>query len=127
MNPVQAMKERSVDAHLADGQKAADQLRIPVENILAVVGFGGRDGARTALQAKATTISASITRVPTKPGLEYFDYDSNSQEMGWTRRLLPFHARQQNATNVATAALSPRGERAAKSWGEAGRALPGAG
>ncbi len=93
MNPVQARKERFVDGHLADAQKAADKLGIPVENILAVVGFGGRDGARTALQAKATTISASITRVPTKPGLEYFDYDSNSQEMGWTRRLLPFLSR----------------------------------
>jgi flagellum-specific peptidoglycan hydrolase FlgJ len=28
------MKERFVDAHLADAQKAADQLGIPVENIL---------------------------------------------------------------------------------------------
>jgi hypothetical protein len=33
-NPVQEMKERFVDAHLADAQKAADQLGIPVENIL---------------------------------------------------------------------------------------------
>jgi hypothetical protein len=33
-NPIQAMKERFVDAHLADAQKAADQLGIPVENIL---------------------------------------------------------------------------------------------
>ena len=36
LNPVQAMKERFVDAHLADAQKAADQLGIPVENILGV-------------------------------------------------------------------------------------------
>ena len=34
MNPVQARKERFVDAHLADAQKAADKLGIPVENIL---------------------------------------------------------------------------------------------
>lgn len=34
MNPVQVMKERFVDAHLTDAQKAADQLGIPVENIL---------------------------------------------------------------------------------------------
>ena len=34
MNPVQAKKERFVDAHLADAQKAADKLGIPVENIL---------------------------------------------------------------------------------------------
>ncbi len=33
-NPVQARKERFVDAHLADAQKAADRLGIPVENIL---------------------------------------------------------------------------------------------
>jgi Mannosyl-glycoprotein endo-beta-N-acetylglucosaminidase len=36
MNPVQAMKERFVDAHLADTQKAAERLGIPVENILGV-------------------------------------------------------------------------------------------
>lgn len=36
LNPIQAMKERFVDAHLADAQKAADQLGIPVENILGV-------------------------------------------------------------------------------------------
>ncbi len=36
MNPVQAMKERFVDAHLTDTQKAADRLGIPVENILGV-------------------------------------------------------------------------------------------
>lgn len=36
MNAVQAMKGRFVDAHLADTQKAADQLGIPVENILAL-------------------------------------------------------------------------------------------
>ncbi|MGH7032931.1 MAG: glucosaminidase domain-containing protein [Stellaceae bacterium] len=30
----QAKKERFVDAHLADAQKAADQLDVPVENIL---------------------------------------------------------------------------------------------
>jgi len=36
MNPIQAMKERFVDAHLADTQKVADQLGIPVENILGV-------------------------------------------------------------------------------------------
>lgn len=36
LNPVQAMKERFVDTHLADAQKAADQLGIPVENILAL-------------------------------------------------------------------------------------------
>ncbi len=36
LNPVQAKKERFVDAHLADAQKAADQLGIPVENILGV-------------------------------------------------------------------------------------------
>ena len=35
-NPIQAMKERFVDAHLADAQKAADRLGIPVENILAL-------------------------------------------------------------------------------------------
>ncbi|MGA8549411.1 MAG: glucosaminidase domain-containing protein [Stellaceae bacterium] len=34
MNPVQARKERFGDAHLADAQKAADKLGIPVENIL---------------------------------------------------------------------------------------------
>lgn len=31
---IQAMKERFVDAHLADAQKAADKLGVPVENIL---------------------------------------------------------------------------------------------
>jgi hypothetical protein len=31
---VQAKKERFVDAHLADAQKAADKLKVPVENIL---------------------------------------------------------------------------------------------
>jgi hypothetical protein len=33
-NPVQEMKERFVDAHLADTQTAAAQLGVPVENIL---------------------------------------------------------------------------------------------
>jgi hypothetical protein len=45
MNPVQAMKERFVDAHLADAQKAAKELGVPVENILglsAVESNGGR-------------------------------------------------------------------------------------
>jgi flagellum-specific peptidoglycan hydrolase FlgJ len=36
LNPIQAMKERFVDAHLADAQKAANRLNIPVENILAL-------------------------------------------------------------------------------------------
>ena len=36
LNPAQAMKQRFVDAHLADTQKAADQLGVPVENILGV-------------------------------------------------------------------------------------------
>lgn len=35
-NDIQAMKERFVDAHLDDAQKAADELGIPVENILAL-------------------------------------------------------------------------------------------
>lgn len=33
-NDVQAIKERFVDAHLADAQEGADQLAVPVENIL---------------------------------------------------------------------------------------------
>ncbi len=36
LNPIQAMKERFVDAHLADAQKAANRINIPVENILAL-------------------------------------------------------------------------------------------
>lgn len=35
-NPVREMKEHFADAHFADAQKAADQLGIPVENILAL-------------------------------------------------------------------------------------------
>jgi flagellum-specific peptidoglycan hydrolase FlgJ len=34
VDETQAKKERFVDAHLADAQKIADQLRVPVENIL---------------------------------------------------------------------------------------------
>jgi flagellum-specific peptidoglycan hydrolase FlgJ len=34
VNDTQAMKERFVKAHLADAQKAADELGVPVENIL---------------------------------------------------------------------------------------------
>jgi Mannosyl-glycoprotein endo-beta-N-acetylglucosaminidase len=35
VDPTQAKKERFVDSHLADAQKVADQLGVPVENILA--------------------------------------------------------------------------------------------
>jgi flagellum-specific peptidoglycan hydrolase FlgJ len=38
------MTERFVDAHLADAQKAADQLGIPVENILGVSALESRWG-----------------------------------------------------------------------------------
>ncbi|MFZ3237116.1 MAG: glucosaminidase domain-containing protein [Stellaceae bacterium] len=52
LNPVQAMKERFVDAHLADTQKAADQLGIPVENILGLSALESRWGtSRIATQA----------------------------------------------------------------------------
>jgi hypothetical protein len=51
LNPVQAKKERFVDAHLADTQKAADQLGVPVENILGVAALESNWGAsRIALQ-----------------------------------------------------------------------------
>jgi hypothetical protein len=36
VSEVQARKERFVDAHLADAQKAAEELQIPVENILGI-------------------------------------------------------------------------------------------
>jgi membrane-bound lytic murein transglycosylase B len=41
---VQAKKEGFVDAHLADAQKAADQLGVPVENILALSALESRWG-----------------------------------------------------------------------------------
>ena len=51
LNPIQAMKERFVDAHLADAQKAADQLGIPVENILALSALESKWGnSRFAIQ-----------------------------------------------------------------------------
>jgi Mannosyl-glycoprotein endo-beta-N-acetylglucosaminidase len=50
-NPIQAMKERFVDAHLADAQKAADQLGVPVENILGLSALESRWGtSRIALE-----------------------------------------------------------------------------
>jgi hypothetical protein len=45
LNPIQAMKQRFVDAHLADTQKAADQFGIPVENILGVAALESNWGA----------------------------------------------------------------------------------
>lgn len=60
---VQAKKERFVDAHLADAQKAADQLGIPVETSSECRPWS-RLGGPVALQCKATTILASTTRHP---------------------------------------------------------------
>jgi flagellum-specific peptidoglycan hydrolase FlgJ len=44
VNEVQARKERFVDEHIADAQVAADELQIPVENILAVSALESRWG-----------------------------------------------------------------------------------
>ena len=51
LNPAQAMKQRFVDAHLADTQKAADQFGVPVENILGVAALESNWGnSRIAVQ-----------------------------------------------------------------------------
>jgi Mannosyl-glycoprotein endo-beta-N-acetylglucosaminidase len=51
LNPVQAKKERFVDAHLADTQKVADRLGVPVENILGAAALESNWGAsRIAIQ-----------------------------------------------------------------------------
>ena len=51
LNPVQTKKERFVDVHLADTQKAAGQLGVPVENILGVAALEFNWGAsRIAIQ-----------------------------------------------------------------------------
>lgn len=44
ISDVQAKKERFVDAHLDDTQKAADQLGVPVENILALAALESKWG-----------------------------------------------------------------------------------
>ncbi len=52
LDPTQAKKERFVDAHLADAQKAANQLSVPVENILGVSALeSGWDTSRIAAEA----------------------------------------------------------------------------
>jgi hypothetical protein len=50
LNPVQTKKERFVDAHLADTQKAAGQLGVPVENILGVALESNWGASRIAIQ-----------------------------------------------------------------------------
>jgi hypothetical protein len=67
-NPVQAMKESFVGAHLADAQKAADQLGVPVENILGCPPWS-LHGGPVVLPEKATTISVFITPHLTPPGI----------------------------------------------------------
>ncbi|MGH7047252.1 MAG: glucosaminidase domain-containing protein [Stellaceae bacterium] len=46
LNPIQEKKERFAHAHLADTQKAADQLGIPVENILGLSALESGWGSR---------------------------------------------------------------------------------
>ena len=62
LNPVQAKKERFVDAHLADTQEAADQLGVPVENILGLSPPWSRNGGTVGSQLRVTTFSAYIIR-----------------------------------------------------------------